>query len=443
MVWTFPEVDINPADFPVPFTTESQVMVAVVCIPLIISFSVNGLLLYVFAREKPLWTSSNVLLMSMSLADFLHSFTSVPVLLWNLSANAYVSPVACKWQGALALFTGSAQLITMSTIAVERYFAIVKQSPMRTRNVLAMGSFPWFMSFGIAGFPFLLGTLCRRPTNVTCAAAWWTRETRGVIFTLSCFAILSTSMSLTVLLYYKTWLVVRNQTRELRDLMKSRITATTVATTSTVHGASAGQSIMQTRTMSTQECLAPERSRLRRLVDTFMEVVLFVMRGANTDQEEHEVSGQGTGSRGKAPRQHTTQRRQALEKIVFNRSLRIVAVFFLGWAVYNVMFMLELIMGRPVPLVMDYLAHALVCISGICNMLIMVTDNNRFGEAFRRHLSPSKLRLQKNKNSGSRDHVRTFESQSLEKVNGKDQSPGILVAGPGSFDWKIDEVDGA
>ncbi|KNC97247.1 uncharacterized protein SPPG_07634 [Spizellomyces punctatus DAOM BR117] len=436
MVWTFPEVDIDPADFPVPFTIESQVMVAVVCIPLIISFSINGLLLYVFAREKPLWTSSNMLLMSMSLADFLHSFTSVPVLLWNLAENAYVSPVACKWQGALALFTGSAQLITMSTIAIERYFAIVKQSPMPTRNVLAMASVPWFTAFGIAGFPFLLGTLCRRPTNVTCAAAWWTRETRGVIFTITCFAILSTSMSLTVLLYYKTWLVVRNQTRELQDLMKSRITATTVATAST---ANAGQSIIQTRAMSTQE-LPPERSRLRRLVDTCLEVVLFVMKGANADQDEHEVSGQGTGSRGKAPRQHTTQRRQVLEKIVFNRSLRIVAVFFLGWALYNVMFVLELIMGRPVPLVMDYLAHALVCISGICNMLIMVTDNNRFNEAFRRHLGVGKFRLERNMASGSRD---TFESPSLEKVNGKVQSPAILVAGPGSIDWKIDEVDGA
>ncbi|KAJ3181402.1 hypothetical protein HDU85_003722 [Gaertneriomyces sp. JEL0708] len=127
-------------------------------------------------------------------------------------------------------------------------------------------------------------------------------------------------MALTAMVYWKTFQVVRAASRSLQQVMKSKVTlATKVQTVADVESPAA-------------EYKADNR-RFKRWSAMMFQTGRFLLVGGSGDAEIEGVDKEAASSKNSAKHKQQTAdraaRRDALERAVFQRSLRIVTIFML------------------------------------------------------------------------------------------------------------------
>ncbi|KAI9100487.1 hypothetical protein DFS34DRAFT_614768 [Phlyctochytrium arcticum] len=312
------ELFLRDEHFPFPLSVTNW-WLTILGVPVaLVGCFVDASLLYVFARNRTLWSRCNVLIMmGLILSQLIFCGTTAGYYIYNVKYGAFVSAFECRVEALLALCSGSASVGATSAIALERYYSIVKQNPLRNKDVVALLCAVWSVGLFIGCFPLFAGTIALRPTGLTCTSAWSSRLPISLVYSSLCFAFLGGMMFITCMVYLKTFLVVQAASQTLHGLIKSRAAGTTIKVDGDMENPETEDKENGTR-----------HKRWSRMVFATGRF-LFV-----TAESEHSTSGRGPKSSDVAP----VERKHSLERAVFRRSMRIVVIFMLCWAFHTFMF---------------------------------------------------------------------------------------------------------
>nr|BAQ54820.1 opsin, long-wavelength sensitive type [Tanypteryx pryeri] len=93
----------------------------------LISWTGNGVVIYIFSCTKALRTPSNLLVVNLAFSDFLMMVIMCPFMLINCMHETWVfGPLMCELYAFAGSLFGCASIWTMVTIALDRYNVIVK-----------------------------------------------------------------------------------------------------------------------------------------------------------------------------------------------------------------------------------------------------------------------------------------------------------------------------
>ncbi|KAI8905317.1 hypothetical protein DFJ77DRAFT_479648 [Powellomyces hirtus] len=391
---------LDDSVFPFPLPLESRIMSLTLGMVLLLSFVVNGAVLYVFIRERLLWSPSNCLLLSMVFSDFMFAILSGPVISLNGIRGNYEFSQVCQWQAFGTYLFAVGQVLTTAAIAVERYLAIVKQVPSTPKIIIILLLVCWSIATLFATIPMFTQTYHIRRTGMTCGILFSVRQPPIILQGTLVSVALSMAIMLTISLYYKTFLVVRKTTREFREVYDSRLLERTTHI-GTNNNVSTTEEAGEERALD-----VPQSTQWRVWLEGLKTVMQFFVRGVNVDLDDEESIDSSEGKFKKSKDATKTSTRSPkegarMDEIVFNRSIRIVACIFVGWFLLDVMFVGELLTGGIPPKVLDMVAHAIATSVSLINPLVIINDNRHFRTAFVRHLPISRYLLRYDLGNGA------------------------------------------
>lgn len=117
-------------------TDELAVVVSLYALLLFAIIVGNGLVLVAFSINKRLWTATNRLIMGLAVSDVLVGFVSIPCWLYiSISPHKKtpVSYVTYQFYITFDIFVGSASILQLTALSIERCHAIVR--PLRHRTL--------------------------------------------------------------------------------------------------------------------------------------------------------------------------------------------------------------------------------------------------------------------------------------------------------------------
>ena len=131
-------------------------MVALYVLLLVAIITGNGLVLSAFSINKRLRTATNTLIMGLAVSDILVGFVSIPCWLHIFISSHKQSPhdpTTYQFYITFDIFIGSASILQLTSISIERCHAIVR--PLRHRTLpmkvfYAMIAIPWMYAVLIA-----------------------------------------------------------------------------------------------------------------------------------------------------------------------------------------------------------------------------------------------------------------------------------------------------
>ncbi|KAG8237565.1 Long wavelength sensitive opsin 4 [Ladona fulva] len=98
----------------------------------LISWTGNGVVIYIFSCTKSLRTPSNLLVVNLAFSDFFMMVIMCPFMLINCIHETWVfGPLMCELYAFAGSLFGCASIWTMVTIAFDRYNVIVKKGTMK------------------------------------------------------------------------------------------------------------------------------------------------------------------------------------------------------------------------------------------------------------------------------------------------------------------------
>ncbi|KAL3872281.1 hypothetical protein ACJMK2_040215 [Sinanodonta woodiana] len=122
--------------FELPEIAEQRILPIIFCVTFVIGLTGNGLVLYVFVRNKSMRTVTNFYLINLAIGDSLYLFTCVPatsVMYWR---DAWpFGEIMCKMTSYMMGVTMTISVFTLTALGIDRHNAIlypVKSKPYRT-----------------------------------------------------------------------------------------------------------------------------------------------------------------------------------------------------------------------------------------------------------------------------------------------------------------------
>lgn len=136
--------------------TELAIITVLYCLLMATIITGNGLILFSFGVNRKLRTVTNTLIVNLSVSDILVGLVSIPcwiyILLSAYTGNPY-SEVSYQFYITVDIFIGSSSILQLTSMSIERCYAIVKPLRHRTlsmRVFYAMIAIPWAYSAMIA-----------------------------------------------------------------------------------------------------------------------------------------------------------------------------------------------------------------------------------------------------------------------------------------------------
>ncbi|PSN33893.1 Opsin-1 [Blattella germanica] len=115
-----------------------------------ISWTGNGMVIYIFSSTKSLRTPSNLLVVNLAFSDFLMMVIISPPMVVNCYNETWVlGPLMCEIYGMCGSLFGCASIWTMTLIALDRYNVIVKglaAKPMTVKTALLRIVIVWLFA---------------------------------------------------------------------------------------------------------------------------------------------------------------------------------------------------------------------------------------------------------------------------------------------------------
>ncbi|XP_078702598.1 QRFP-like peptide receptor [Branchiostoma floridae x Branchiostoma belcheri] len=180
----------------------------------------NSLVVFVVWKNKGMRTTMNIFICSLAASDLLITIFCIPVtLMQNMLKNWILGDFMCKLVPFIQTIAVASSVLTLTGIAVERYYAIIH--PLKVKYLLSKAragvilALVWVVSVGVAT-PMLfvhkteeLDDALFQQRFVTCGEKWWgpTQQTTYTIFNLVVLFILPllTMTSLYIRIAHRLW----------------------------------------------------------------------------------------------------------------------------------------------------------------------------------------------------------------------------------------------
>lgn len=176
----------------VPSDAERVLLILCYIIIFVVAVAGNGVIIYVVNCYRNIKTAFNLLIVNMAIADILDAVAASP---FNISflivgrkfPGGAIGEIICKLQMFVQNVSISASVLTLTVIAVDRYFAIVHvlRRPMGVRSVMRAICAIWVIS----GLTFMYDFYRMRlipygKDSVTCTVVWGVddRSTEDLLF---------------------------------------------------------------------------------------------------------------------------------------------------------------------------------------------------------------------------------------------------------------------
>ncbi|XP_035682604.1 histamine H3 receptor-like [Branchiostoma floridae] len=138
------------------FPVDSMVCGAVLSILALFMVAVNGRVILAFILDKKLWYPSNLLVLNLSVSDFLFGLISLPLLTVNQVTGRWVlGQTACSLWQFVTLWMRCESALTVALISFDRYLMVKRAAEYRRKTrrtetlVLVVGS--WVLSLVLTG----------------------------------------------------------------------------------------------------------------------------------------------------------------------------------------------------------------------------------------------------------------------------------------------------
>ncbi|CAH0407437.1 unnamed protein product [Chilo suppressalis] len=183
--------------FPPPDPGVNYLLGGLYVVMMVVGCSGNTLVLYMYIKCRSLRTAGNILVANLALSDFL-MLAKTPVFIYN---SFYLGPAlgkpGCIIYGFLGGLTGATSIATLSAIALDRYWAVVRPlEPLRAltairARLLAVSAWLYAAIFAsIPAFDFGFGHYVPEGYLTSCSFDYLTEEAapRYFIFVFFCAA---------------------------------------------------------------------------------------------------------------------------------------------------------------------------------------------------------------------------------------------------------------
>ncbi|XP_067273111.1 trace amine associated receptor 15 [Pseudorasbora parva] len=190
----------------------------------------NFLVIISITVFKQLHTPANLLILSLALSDFLVGVCLMPVeSIRSINSCFYMGKSHCTIFHIIMSILGSASLINIMLVAIDRYFAVCDplqyMSKMTMRKTMICISLGWTASIGYNLVPVYLGNsnrtgaivICLRECAVAVSSAWGPADLI-VSFIAPCLVML--------ILYVKILTVALRQAKVISNFAKKRVSQT-------------------------------------------------------------------------------------------------------------------------------------------------------------------------------------------------------------------------
>ncbi|NP_001301044.1 lateral eye opsin-like [Limulus polyphemus] len=193
----------------------------------IASLTGQSVVLYLFAKTKPLRTPANMLIVNLAFSDFMMMITQFPVFIINcLGGGAWqLGPLLCEITGFAGGLFGYGSIVTLAVISIDRYNVIVRgfsASPLTHARSAVFILVIWAWTLGWALPPFFgWGRYVPEGILNSCSFDYLTRDWATVSYIMGCW-ICEYALPLMVIIYCYIFIVkaVCDHERHLREQAK-------------------------------------------------------------------------------------------------------------------------------------------------------------------------------------------------------------------------------
>lgn len=222
MDWTTPQTSSESAETKASFHQQARVVVELIFCAVIIftSLTGNALVVFVACKDSRLKTTTNIFIQNLALTDISMAMFNMPFWMTSIYHDNWIfSQLVCEYQ-AVTLFTfGSASILTMALISINRYFKIVH--PQKYHNyfgskviVRIYCLLSWVVGVLFATPPIYgWGNYQYHRKFTTCSVLWDLKHISFVVIFLGGFV---NAVTITIFVcYYKIYKEVKQSSRNV------------------------------------------------------------------------------------------------------------------------------------------------------------------------------------------------------------------------------------
>ncbi|XP_008117317.1 melanopsin isoform X2 [Anolis carolinensis] len=183
----------------------------------------NLLVIYVFFRIRGLRTPANMFVINLAVSDFLMAITQCPVFFTNsLNKRWIFGAKGCELYAFCGALFGIASMITLTVIALDRYFVITRPlasiGAMSTKKALLILSGVWLYSLAWSLPPFF-GWSAYVPEGLLTSCSWdyitFTPSVRAYTMLLFCFVFFIPLIAI-IYSYVFIFIAIKNSNRAVQ-----------------------------------------------------------------------------------------------------------------------------------------------------------------------------------------------------------------------------------
>ncbi|XP_039605598.1 trace amine-associated receptor 1-like [Polypterus senegalus] len=203
----------------------SLIIYIIMCIIIVVTVCGNLLVVVTISHFRQLHTPTNYLILSLALVDLLLGCCLMPPLMARIAESCwYFGELLCKFHHSSSIMLGTASIIHLCLISVDRYFAVCH--PLRYKNIitnlitLIFIVFTWVLS-AVLGFIIIFLELNIKGIedqyiNTKCVGSCnlMLNEVSGLLSSLFSFYLPGAVM---ICIYIKIFSVASRQARAIRD----------------------------------------------------------------------------------------------------------------------------------------------------------------------------------------------------------------------------------
>ena len=157
-----------------------------------VGFVLNTIVMFTFLKDRSLWQNCNLLLMSLTISDWLMAVLAKPVgLAAHASEAGLLGPTSCSLYAFVTTLLGFGSMLHHAAIAVQKYLIITRpyMANLSIKSLLAVISSIWAFALFWSVLP-LFGWSAYVPENGTlCSLKWQASNSRDAAYIYAVFVL--------------------------------------------------------------------------------------------------------------------------------------------------------------------------------------------------------------------------------------------------------------
>lgn len=196
-----------------------KTIAAIYCVILLLSFILNSSVILIFFGNPSLLTSSNFLLLSMAISDWLMAVLANTVGAYaNASYWWTLDGAICQYFGFISSLCGLTSMVHLTALSVERWMTVkmkINEEPSKRKMALIIAGL-WFFSFIWCLFPLIgWSSFGPEPGFAGCSITWYSSKSSDKAYII-CLFIFFFFLPITAITfcYISVYIEVKKMTKE-------------------------------------------------------------------------------------------------------------------------------------------------------------------------------------------------------------------------------------